>query len=537
MMTDRSSVMITKKGTELRKTKEEINSYFNDKAVGHPPIIPPIIWNDDDRTEFEKLLKVASKANIRVAIRFRELTTDLIAQIVFKYRCVYPIVVSTFSLTPDKGLVIGNDWPDKISGYDERRLHSLILPSEHRFVESLRDVIFAMRGEKKTVDLPWNPYGQEVVGVTTTGVSKSKPKFTKPPSLAQLYEVFGGTFDPQPSISDELSAATELLKNANDVTMRRHIEEAEWHGRRVHLLVTGESGTGKSLVARLAHEVLYADCDASKRPFERVNCGARSESNLEFELFGATSGKYTDVSAGVGTLARASYGTAFLDEFGDMPRSCQPMFLTYLDDLMIRPKGEIRPFFSFTYVVAATNRDLPSLIRATEFRNDLFQRFARRVRIPSLRERSRKEILELIDMAAQHPDENPIEEVRKDETRRRIKSIAPDATELLTSHEYSDGNIRELESIVHQALQTARRRNSDIIERGDLDIPDYPSFRPDSERNVVRVKAFPAFEASVMLNDHRDLDKISERSGRPILKSRDAYGVILDSILYECPIS
>ena len=218
-----------------------------------------------------------------------------------------------------------------------------------------------------------------------------------------------------------------------------------------------------------------------------------------------------------------------------MPRSCQPVFLTYLDDLMIRPKGEIPPFFSFSYVVAATNRDLASLIRATEFRNDLVQRFARQVRIPSLHERSRKEILELIDMAAQHPDENPKE--AKD-GQRRIKEISPDATAMLTSYEYRDGNVRELESIVHRALQSARRRNSGencrVIIPHDLDIPAYPSFRPDSERNVVNVVEFPAVEASVAVRDHRDLDRISERSGRPILRAGDAYGVILGNVLYEC---
>ena len=368
--------------------------------------------------------------------------------------------------------------------------------------------------KRPAVEMPWDAYRYTESGIDKSG---NTPQFATRPSLAQLYEIFGpgdersngssrndedSRRDQIEAASGVLGAASKVMGKSNDIETTDRIEDrikaAGWDGRRIHLLVTGESGTGKSLVARLAHEVLYAE--HGKRPFERVNCGGRQERDLEFELFGSTRGKYTGVGASVGILARAAYGTAFLDEFGDMPASCQPVFLTYLDDLMIRPKGEMPSFFSFSYVVAATNRDLDSLIRATEFRNDLVQRFARQVRIPSVRERSRKEILELIDMAAQHPDENPLDE---DGKNRRIDSIDPDATQKLMSHKYRDGNIRELESIVHQALQAARRRNSRVIEEDDVDIPGHSSFRPDSERNVVNVKAFPTFETKVVLKDQR----------------------------------
>lgn len=540
-MTDTTPLMIVTP-RDLEPARNKIDD-CRKNDIRPPPTT--MIWDDEqdlasEEHGYPQFLRMMSEKHVRIAVRFRNLSLDQIAKVIFRYPAVDPIVVSTFRLTADKGLRIGTEWSNDIAEYDERRLHSLVLRSpsrdrqlragqsrgspvyhsEHHFVEDLRDVLLAMRGEKLPPEMLWNPYTVD-------------DEDTDMPSLSQLYD----TFVPQPLSKNPTitrAIAQELLGNTNSDKMDEKIKAWNWGGRRIHLLVTGESGTGKSLVARLAHEVLYADADVQNRPFERVNCGARSESNLEFELFGATSERYTDVSTSVGTLARASYGTAFLDEFGDMPRSCQPVFLTYLDDLMIRPKGEIPPFFSFSYVVAATNRDLASLIRSTEFRNDLVQRFARQVRIPSLHERSRKEILELIDMSAQHPDENPKE--AKD-GRRRIEEISPDATAMLTSYEYRDGNVRELESIVHRALQSARRRNSCVIEPEDLDIPDYPSFRPDSERNVVNVMAFPAYEASVVVRDHRDLDRISERSGRPILRDGDAYGVILDNVLYECKSS
>lgn len=546
-MTVRSSYIITNIGTELDEAIEAIESY---KPLGRDRDRTPaitLVWSEDEEIQlkFGELLEPASERDLRVSVRFPSLTLDQITGVIFENSCVDPIVVSTFRLTDEKGLKIGTEWPNDIEQYDERRLHSLILQSEHGFVNQLRDVIVAMK-KRQAAPIPWDPYRY-----TEARIDKSEgvPQFTTIPSLAQLYETFGpgdehsndNQSNEEDARRDQIEAASEILGATSEVLgkpedtettdgteTRDRIKEAGWGGRKIHLLVTGESGTGKSLVARLAHEVLYAK--HGKRPFERVNCGGRLESDLEFELFGSTRGKYTGVGVTVGILARASYGTAFLDEFGDMPASCQPIFLTYLDDLMIRPKGEMPPFFSYSYVVAATNRDLNSLIRATEFRNDLVQRFARQVRIPSVRERSRKEILELIDMAAQHPDENPVDE---DSKKRRIKSIAPDATQMLMSHEYRDGNIRELESIVHQALQAARRRNSRVIEVQDLDIPDYPSFRPDSERNVVNVRDFPDFETEVALEDHRDLDRISERSGRPILKAGDAYGVILDQVLYK----
>lgn len=547
-MTVRSSSIITNIGTELYEAIESIESY---KALGRNRDKAPaitLVWSEDEEIQlkFAELLQLASDRNLRISVRFPRLTLDQITGVIFENSCVDPIVVSTFRLTDEKGLKIGAEWLKEIEQYDEQRLHSLILQSEHGFVDQLRDVIVAMK-KRQAAPIPWDPYRYTEAKIDKSG---EVPQFATIPSLAQLYEAFGpgdehsngNQSNEEDARRDQIEAATKILGAASEVLGKSEdvetsdgtetedrIKEAGWDGRKIHLLVTGESGTGKSLVARLAHEVLYAK--HGKRPFERVNCGGRLESDLEFELFGSTRGKYTGVGVTVGILARASYGTAFLDEFGDMPARCQPIFLTYLDDLMIRPKGEMPPFFSYSYVVAATNRDLNSLIRATEFRNDLVQRFARQVRIPSVRERSRKEILELIDMAAQHPDENPLDEESK---KRRIESIAPDATQILISHEYRDGNIRELESIVHQALQAARRRNSRIIEKEDLDIPDYPSFRPDSERNVVNVKYFPNYkEKEVVLEDLRDLDRISERSGRPILKAGDVYGVILDQVLYK----
>lgn len=512
-------------GDQFDAVKKGLEEYAKGEAEREDLQPFTIEWNDEYTDALAGLLTAAEEARQSVTVRFTNLEVHHITDVIFKYRSVRPTsdFDQSYQLTEDGSLIIGDQWSTKINEYTERRFVSLISEPTQDFVEELRNAIFAMKKGKERLDPPWDPVGKRSRISRPRGTDNPVRTLDpiKTPLLSDLFEMYDSAHE------RSSRRARELLDNG--------AATGKWGDRSVNLLVTGDSGTGKSLVAKLAHLILYGE-DHQKRPFTTVNCGALDASSLQFKLFGGLPGSFTDITtAQVGTLSRAAYGTVFLDEFGDLPNDCQPFFLTYLQDLEITPAGgDVKPFYSYCYVIAATNRDLGASIRATEFRNDLVQRFARRVKIPSLRQRgkSQGEIIALIDMAAQHPDENPKEEFRGNPCRW-VQSIAPEALRKLLEHDYADGNVRELESIVHRAIENAIRRDSDVVELEDLPQFGPSNFRPDAKRNVVRVSDLPEVDSQVLLKDTRDLDRIAQRSDRPILESESEYGVIVDNVLYH----
>ncbi len=170
-----------------------------------------------------------------------------------------------------------------------------------------------------------------------------------------------------------------------DAAVMRALDAARRLAARGHpVLLQGETGTGKELVARAVH-------DASPRaggPFRAVNCAALPAGLLEAELFGAARGAYTGADAGrPGLLEAAHGGTLFLDEIGDMPPALQAALLRVLEDGVVRRLGsvdEVRVDFG---VLAATHRDLGRLVEEGRFRADLLYRLGRVLRLPPLRER------------------------------------------------------------------------------------------------------------------------------------------------------
>jgi transcriptional regulator with GAF, ATPase, and Fis domain len=170
-----------------------------------------------------------------------------------------------------------------------------------------------------------------------------------------------------------------------DAAVMRVLDTARRLAARGHpVLLQGETGTGKELVARAVH-------DASPRaggPFRAVNCAALPAGLLEAELFGAARGAYTGADAGrPGLLEAAHGGTLFLDEIGDMPPALQAALLRVLEDGVVRRLGavdEVRVDFG---VLAATHRDLGRLVSEGRFRADLLYRLGRVLRLPPLRER------------------------------------------------------------------------------------------------------------------------------------------------------
>jgi transcriptional regulator with GAF, ATPase, and Fis domain len=220
---------------------------------------------------------------------------------------------------------------------------------------------------------------------------------------------------------------------------------------RCPVLLEGESGTGKELIAGIIHEISCED----GAPFETVNCGAIPESLLESELFGHVSGAFTGaIRAHRGVFERASRGTVFLDEIGEMALTAQVRLLRVLQDGSFVPVGGERKQKTRARVIAATNRTLEQAVRAGEFRRDLFYRLnVFPVRLPPLRDRR-----EDLPLLIEHFFDERAEAL--DRPRPRVH---PAALRRLMVYAYP-GNVRELQNIV-SALLIEARGGREILDR------------------------------------------------------------------------
>jgi len=199
------------------------------------------------------------------------------------------------------------------------------------------------------------------------------------------------------------------------------------------VLIQGETGTGKELVAMAVHRI----SPRSSGPFVAVNCGAIPESMLESELFGHERGAFTGASSSHhGRFEQASGGTLFLDEIGEMPLQFQVRLLRVLEERAIQRIGGEQPIPVDVRVVAATHRDLHEDVQAGLFRQDLFYRLdVLQIRLPPLRER-RQDIL----LLARHFLERTLAESGQ---QRQVPVFTPEAEALLLAYPWP-GNIREL---------------------------------------------------------------------------------------------
>jgi transcriptional regulator with PAS, ATPase and Fis domain len=216
------------------------------------------------------------------------------------------------------------------------------------------------------------------------------------------------------------------------------------------VVITGESGVGKDVVARLIH----VQSSRAAQPFIAVNCAAFTETLLESELFGHVKGSFTGAYRDKpGKLQMADRGTIFLDEVGEMCMRMQALLLRFLENGEMQPVGALGTVPSVDVrVVAATNRNLADLVAAGRFREDLFYRLkVVHIRIPPLRERP-EDILPLIEFVAQR-------------TGRPIRFTAA-AAQALERYRWP-GNVRELQNVVEQIVWTAP---ADEIDIGDLPV-------------------------------------------------------------------
>jgi predicted ATP-dependent protease len=225
---------------------------------------------------------------------------------------------------------------------------------------------------------------------------------------------------------------------ASPAMKRLRAELARLSSSRATVIVTGESGSGKELVARALHTL----STRAQRPYVAFNCAAVPRELFEGQLFGYRRGAYTGAASDHPGVIRAAHGgTLFLDEIGELPLDVQPKLLRFLENGEVFPLGEIRPVEVDVRVVAATHRDLSQLVREGRFREDLYYRLnVVPVRVPPLRER-REDVVAL----ARHFTRQLTPEGQEP------PRLGPDALAALVAHPWP-GNVRELRNVIERSM-------------------------------------------------------------------------------------
>ena len=267
--------------------------------------------------------------------------------------------------------------------------------------------------------------------------------------------------EPMERVVREVETVLERKRLRNEVaSLRRQLGESSLVGespalRRLRegiervapipspVLITGESGSGKELVARDLHQ----NGPGTGGPFIAINSAALPENLIESELFGHERGAFTGaVTTRKGAFEAAEHGTLFLDEIGELPLPAQAKLLRVLEERKVTRVGGNRSIAVDPRIVAATNRDLEEEVAAGRFRQDLYFRLSVHVlHVPPLRDR-RSDIPELAGLFVAATCER---------FRIRAKKMAPDALDLLMAYDWSRNNVRELRNVVERMIIAA----------------------------------------------------------------------------------
>jgi DNA-binding NtrC family response regulator len=275
------------------------------------------------------------------------------------------------------------------------------------------------------------------------------------------------TLPPSPALATSIRATAQVFEDPKSQALLAHIQQVAPSDASV--LIIGETGTGKELVARHVHNL------SSRRhqPFVAVNCGAFSESLVEAELFGHEKGAFTGaLTAKAGWFEEANGGTLFLDEIGDLPLAIQVKLLRVLQEREVVRLGSRKSTPINVRVLAATNVQLERAINAGHFREDLFYRLnVVNLELSTLRERS-GDIMPLtrhfIEVYSQRLGCGPIQ-------------ISNEAEHKLRTYSWP-GNIRELENVIHHTLLICR---NGVIQANDLRLSNLKLERQDEPTAIV----------------------------------------------------
>ncbi|MCW7549334.1 two-component system response regulator GlrR [Photorhabdus sp. P32] len=314
----------------------------------------------------------------------------------------------------------------------------------------------------------------EAVAATQQGVFSF---LTKPVDRDALYKAIDGALALTTPASDEQWREQIVTRSP---VMLRLLEQARMVAQSdVSVLINGQSGTGKEVLAQAIHRA----SPRAKKPFIAINCGALPEQLLESELFGHAKGAFTGaVSSREGLFLTAQGGTLFLDEIGDMPLALQVKLLRVLQERKIRPLGSNRDLDIDVRIISATHRDLPKAMAKNEFREDLYYRLnVVNLKIPALNGR-----VEDIPLLANHL-------LRESAKRHKpfVRSFSVDAMKCLMAASWP-GNVRQLVNVIEQcvALTTAPVISEALVmqalEGENTALPTFVEARNQFELNYLR---------------------------------------------------
>jgi PAS domain S-box-containing protein len=245
------------------------------------------------------------------------------------------------------------------------------------------------------------------------------------------------------------------------------------------VLIEGQSGTGKEMIARAIHNLSHR----KDKPIVAINCGALPDTLLESELFGYKAGAFTDAKKDKpGRIAMAEGGTLFLDEIADISPALQVKLLRVIQERTYEPLGSTEAVNANIRIIAASNKDLLRLVRKEKFRDDLYYRInVIKISLPNLRERI-EDIPLLIDHFIQRFNNLK---------GKSIAGVSPDVLAILMNYNYP-GNIRELENIIEHSF---------VLCKGSvIDINCLPeSVRPEGVKENLPSKSFDDLEAAYLL--------------------------------------
>lgn len=314
----------------------------------------------------------------------------------------------------------------------------------------------------------------DAVAATQQGVFSF---LTKPVDKDALYKAIDEALEQRSPATDEAWRQAIVTRSP---LMLRLLEQAGMVAQSdVSVLINGQSGTGKEIVAQAIHNA----SPRHDKPFVAINCGALPEQLLESELFGHARGAFTGaVSNCEGLFQAAEGGTLFLDEIGDMPVALQVKLLRVLQERKVRPLGSNRDIEINVRIISATHRDLPKAMARGEFREDLFYRLnVVNLKIPPLSERT-----EDIPLLANHL-------LRQSADRHKpfVRAFSSDAMKRLMAAKWP-GNVRQLVNVIEQcvALTSSPVIGDALVEQAlegeNTALPTFVEARNQFELNYLR---------------------------------------------------
>ncbi|ABV86684.1 sigma-54 dependent transcriptional regulator [Shewanella pealeana] len=349
---------------------------------------------------------------------------------------------------------------DKLETYTKQtRFRAIVLPSENQSKELIQSL---------TGTLPWQPFLMlgERGDIKTSNILGCIEEPLNYPQLTELLhfcQVYGQVKRPEiPTSANQTKLFRSLVGRSEGIANVRHLIN-QVAGSDATVLVLGQSGTGKEVVARNIHYI----SERRNGPFIPVNCGAIPPELLESELFGHEKGSFTGaISARKGRFELAEKGTLFLDEIGDMPLQMQVKLLRVLQERMFERVGGSKSISADVRVVAATHRNLETMIEKGDFREDLYYRLnVFPIEMPALCERKEDIPLLLQELVSRVYNEG----------RGRVR-FTQRAIESLKEHLWS-GNVRELSNLVERLTILYPGGLVDVndlpIKYRHIDVPEY----------------------------------------------------------------